>query len=109
VRASAAVAFYYPVSDRKNLQLVQGNVLNLIGSDEVEGKSRTVKGVEYRDSQGNLHSISLRDSGEIILAAGALATPAILEASGVGNPSLLHGLGIKVQVNLPGAGENLQD
>lgn len=109
VRASAAVAFYYPVSDRKNLQLVQGTVFNLIWSDEVEGKSRTVKGVEYRDSHGDLHNISLRDSGEVILAAGALATPAILQASGVGNPSLLRSLGIKVQVDLPGVGENLQD
>jgi choline dehydrogenase len=55
-----------------------------------------------------LHSISLRDNGEVILAAGALATPAILQASGVETPSLLRSLGIKVQVDLPGVGENPQ-
>ena len=51
----------------------------------------------------------LNQSGEVIIAAGALATPAILEASGVGSPTLLTKLGIEVRVDLPGVGENFQD
>ncbi|KAL8827642.1 MAG: hypothetical protein Q9170_006934 [Blastenia crenularia] len=51
----------------------------------------------------------LDQSGEVIVAAGALVTPTILEASGVGSLSLLTKLGIEVRVELPGVGEDLQD
>jgi len=51
----------------------------------------------------------LNQSGEVIVAAGALATPTILEALGVGSSSLLTKLGIEVRVELPAVGENFQD
>lgn len=109
VRASAAVAFYYPISDRKNLSLIQGTVLNLTWGDRTEEDSLSADGCQYRDGDGKLHSVRLSEVGQIILAAGALATPAILQASGVGSSSLLNDLGIQVQLDLPGVGENLQD
>ncbi|KAF4206569.1 hypothetical protein CNMCM8980_005177 [Aspergillus fumigatiaffinis] len=46
---------------------------------------------------------------EVILSAGALRTPPILEASGVGDKDRLQQLGIKMRIDLPGVGENLQD
>ncbi|KAF3934729.1 hypothetical protein ABW20_dc0106762 [Dactylellina cionopaga] len=48
-------------------------------------------------------------SKEVILSAGSLLSPVILERSGVGSPSILSSAGIETLVNLPGVGENLQD
>ena len=45
----------------------------------------------------------------MIVLAGSLKTPQILELSGVGNKTLLHGLGIPVTLDLPQIGENLND
>ncbi|KAK4701049.1 hypothetical protein P7C70_g5187, partial [Phenoliferia sp. Uapishka_3] len=46
---------------------------------------------------------------EVVLSAGSIGTPQLLEISGVGNPKIINPLGIKTVVNLPGVGENLQD
>jgi choline dehydrogenase len=48
-------------------------------------------------------------AGEVILCGGAINTPQLLQLSGIGNASLLGGLGIPVVAELPGVGENLQD
>ena len=109
LRASAATAFYYPISDRPNLSLIRGTALNLLWSGHARGEKQAANGVRYLDGDGNVQSIMLNQTGEVIVAAGALATPTILEASGVGNPSLLTKLGIEVRVELPGVGENFQD
>lgn len=107
LRASAATAFYYPITDRPNLSLIRGTALNLLWIGH--GEKQAANGVRYLDGDGNVQSIMLNQSGEVIVAAGALATPTILEASGIGSPSLLTKLGIEVRVELPGVGENLQD
>ena len=46
---------------------------------------------------------------EVIVSAGTIASPQLLELSGIGQPDRLKGLGIKVRHNLPGVGENLRD
>lgn len=109
LRASAATAFYYPISDRPNICLLQGKSLNLLWSDYPREEKQVANGVRYLDSDRNVQSIILQPYGEVILAAGALATPTILGASGVGSPSLLTKLGIKVRIELPGVGESFQD
>jgi choline dehydrogenase len=53
--------------------------------------------------------IKARARREVVLAAGAVGTPQILQLSGIGPGALLHELGIPVQHELPGVGENLQD
>src|SRR5208282_3571752 len=50
-----------------------------------------------------------RAGGEVILAAGAIGTPQLLELSGVGRPDLIQAIGAPVVHALPGVGENLQD
>ncbi|KAK0724725.1 hypothetical protein B0H67DRAFT_480481 [Lasiosphaeris hirsuta] len=65
-------------------------------------------GVSYLPTAGGAVS-SVYASKEVILAAGALHTPQILQLSGVGPAPLLRRLGIPVIVDLPGVGQNLQD
>jgi choline dehydrogenase len=109
LRSSAATAFYYPVADRPNLRLVRGTALNLIREDRGTNDKQRASGVVYLDGDGTSRKIMLQQSGGVILAAGALATPGILEAFGVGNPSILNKLGVEVRIELPGVGENFQD
>jgi choline dehydrogenase len=63
-------------------------------------------GVRYRLGGVELEA---RASREVILAAGALQSPQLLQLSGVGSGALLHQFGIPVVKDLPGVGENLQD
>jgi len=53
--------------------------------------------------------VTFRAAKEIVLSAGAINTPMLLERSGIGQPSRLEALGIPVHKALPGVGENLQD
>jgi choline dehydrogenase len=63
--------------------------------------------VEYIGPDGKTRTVTARR--EVIISAGALRTPLVLEHSGVGNPLLLIANGIKVVVDLPGVGENMID
>ena len=67
---------------------------------------RRVTGVAYRQN-GVLRQVAAR--GEVILCAGAVETPQILELSGIGQGDRLSGLGIEVVHDLPGVGENAHD
>jgi choline dehydrogenase len=65
-------------------------------------------GVQYFGSSGG-NASSVFASKEVILAAGALHTPQVLQLSGVGPEKVLKPLGIPIVANLPGVGTNLQD
>ncbi|KAF4201756.1 hypothetical protein CNMCM8927_001085 [Aspergillus lentulus] len=106
VRCSSAKAFYYPVDGRENLRVVRGTVRRILWADSREGGDVAV-GVEYLDENGQMQTAMTRK--EVILSAGALRTPPILEASGVGDKDRLRGLGIETRIDLPGVGENMQD
>jgi choline dehydrogenase len=99
-RLSAARAYLHPVLARKNLELTCRAFVSKI---LFEGK-RAV-GVECRVA-GQTYNIY---GNEIILAGGAIASPQLLQLSGVGNAKELEQLGINVIQELPGVGENLQD
>jgi choline dehydrogenase len=101
VRWSATKAFLRPVLHRKNLTvLTDAHVTRL----QFEG--RAVTGVEFR-AGGD--SRSAKASREVILAAGSIGTPQILQLSGVGPGSHLQSLGIPVVHDSPEVGANLQD
>ena len=68
----------------------------------------TAKGVEYVPTINGTRS-RVRASKEVILAAGSVHTPQILQLSGIGDAAQLQNLGIKVVSDLPGVGRNLQD
>jgi choline dehydrogenase len=100
-RMSAARAFLRPAMKRKNVQVVTGAHVSRI---LFEG-SRAV-GVEFvRNGQ----TVQARCGREVILSAGAVCSPKLLELSGVGDPALLTGLGIELRHANANVGEHLQD
>ncbi len=100
LRVSAAKAFLKPVMKRPNLRVITNAHVRRVLFD---GARAT--GVEY-GAQGRVQSASAR---EIVLTAGAVGTPHLLELSGVGRADALGRIGVGVQHELPGVGENLQD
>ena len=101
IRWNARKAFLEPARKRPNLRILTGaQVLRLM----LEG--RRVTGLVFRDRQGLQH---VRAGQEVVLSAGAIGTPQILELSGIGAPRVLGAIGVPVAHALPGVGENLQD
>ena len=100
-RWSAADGFLKPVRSRANLRVVTGALV-----DRVVFESGRATGVAW--SRGGERQLS-QARGEVLLAAGAIGSPAILERSGIGAADRLAGLGIAPLVNLPEVGGNLQD
>jgi choline dehydrogenase len=110
LRWSASKAFLRPALRRPNLRLVTGAHVNRLLLDPAEpGAPPVVRGVELRlDGQAPLRA-TLRAGGEVLLAAGAIGSPQILQLSGIGDGARLHGLGIAPRHELAGVGANLQD
>jgi choline dehydrogenase len=95
-RWSAARAYYHPIKHRRNLTA---------RTDELTTRllfsGRRVTGVETDKRKYS--------AGRVVVAAGAINSPQLLQLSGVGDAGLLNGLKIPVVCDLPGVGENLQD
>ena len=100
-RWSAADAFLKPVRSRANLRVITGALVDQVVIEE----GRAV-GVAYW--LGNESRVA-RASGEVLLAAGAIGSPAILERSGIGDAGRLAALGISPLLDMPLVGGNLQD
>ncbi|KAJ7112908.1 alcohol oxidase [Mycena epipterygia] len=106
-RVTAASAYYAPAAARPNLKLLTGaQVTKILFKPELVNGDRVAVGVEF-SVDGQRYSVSV--SKEVVLAAGVMQTPQILELSGIGNPQLLEKLEIQTLVDLPGVGENLHD
>lgn len=100
-RQSSAEAFLKPIRQRPNLHIVTDTQINRVG---FEGKrARSVHGM--RDGQ----ACAFRAEREIILSAGALHSPKILQLSGIGPAEHLRSLGIDVACDSPGVGGNLRE
>ncbi|KAJ6486863.1 alcohol oxidase [Mycena sanguinolenta] len=108
IRSYSASAYYCPASARNNLHVLTGaqaskiffSGLTQTGDDLIAaGVSFISSGITY----------TANASKEVILSAGAVQTPQLLELSGIGDEEILSGLGIETLVNLPGVGTNLQD
>ena len=101
-RWSASKAFLRPVRRRPNLEV---QVRSLVEGLVLEG--RRAVGVRVRDGAGGRRTVRARR--EVVLAAGAVGSPQILQLSGIGPGALLRERGVAVVNHLPGVGENLQD
>ena len=100
-RWSAADGYILSERDRKNLTIRTGT---LVAKVLFDGK-RAI-GVEYIQN-GERHHVHAQS--EVLLSAGAIQSPQILELSGVGDAERLRGLGVDLVAHVPGVGENLQD
>lgn len=105
IRLNTAKAFLKPAAARPNLTIMTGcHVERLIIEDSEQGK--VCRGVQFT---GGGKAWTASAQREVLLTAGAIGSPQILQLSGIGPGAALHGLGIKVELDSPGVGENLQD
>lgn len=100
-RASAARSYLRPAMKRPNLQVVTNAMVHRVLFDG----TRAI-GVEY--SRGGVIE-QASASGEVLLSAGAIGSPHILQLSGVGDPDHLERVGISLHHALKGVGKNFQD
>ncbi|KAJ7146031.1 alcohol oxidase [Mycena epipterygia] len=106
-RITATSAYYTPVASRTNLKLLTGaQVTKILFKPELVDGNRVAAGVEFT-VEGKIYSVSV--SKEVVLSAGTVQTPQILELSGIGDSKFLESMGIQTLVDLPGVGENLHD
>src|SRR5580704_6555135 len=103
-RASAARTYLRPALKRPNLQLITKALVHRILFD-----GKRAVGVEFsRGGPGG--AVERADAGrEVILSAGAIGSPHILQLSGVGDPEHLGRIGVPVVHELRGVGKNMQD
>ena len=105
-RCSSAKAFLKPVRSRSNLEVAthaHSEALTFADDDP-----KQVAGVHYRQNGSRVTAL-LNPGGEVILSAGAIGSPQLLELSGIGRGDILQGAGITPRHELPGVGECLQD
>ena len=101
-RVSCADAFLRPALRRQSVSLMTHAQVTGLAMNGTR-----VTGVHYRDRSGTTHTITT--GREVILSAGTVNTPKILQMSGIGAPELLSSVGIAVRHASPGVGENLRD
>jgi choline dehydrogenase-like flavoprotein len=100
-RWSAASAFLKPVLRRPNLRLETG-----VEAHRILFEGRRATGVSFRRGD---RMVCARATGEVVLAAGSIGSPKLLQLSGVGDAGLLQAVGVTPVHHLPGVGSNLQD
>jgi len=100
-RWSTAKSFLRPVKHRSNLNILTNTQVMRLLMD-----GHRVTGLEYSRG-GEIHSV--KATAEVILSAGTINTPHILQCSGIGDPLVLESAGVQTVHALPGVGKNLQD
>ncbi len=105
-RWNASKAFLRPAKSRSNLTIwTEAQVEKLIFEHTTEGEPRCTGARVRRGSQ----SVRVEAAREVVLSAGAVNTPQILQLSGIGSAELLRSHDIDVVLDTPAVGENLQD
>ena len=100
-RCSAAVGYLNPIKKRKNLKIITNAHIK-----NIEFENKIAKNVNYW-LDNNL--VTVKANKEIILSAGTIGSPHILQASGIGPGDLLKNNNVEVIKNHPGVGKNLTD
>ncbi|OHF02206.1 GMC oxidoreductase [Colletotrichum orchidophilum] len=112
-RSDARTGYFDPAISRSNLHVVTGQtatrlIVGLPGSLAKKGSRRRVIGVDFSSEPLGINRTILTQR-EVILAAGAIQSPTLLQVSGIGPRKVLESLNISVQIELPGVGNNFQD
>ena len=100
-RWNTARGFLRPALRRPNLRLI-----TQAETEQLLIESGRVAGVRFRQGNASVEALAGR---EVLLAAGAINSPKLLELSGIGHPDVLRQHGIDVKLASEGVGENLQD
>lgn len=101
VRWSTANAYLRPAMARRNLTVVTHALVHKV---LLEGQTAVGVRIEHK---GKVEDI--RCNKDVILAAGSIGSPHLLQLSGIGEPQILADAGVELQHELPGVGQNLQD
>lgn len=101
LRCSTGSAYLRPARTRPNLHIATNAVVERVLVD-----NSIAAGVVLRRDGAKLH---IRACGEVLLCAGSVRSPQLLQLSGIGDARWLGSLGIPVTKHLPGVGQNLQD
>ncbi|KAF9445548.1 GMC oxidoreductase [Macrolepiota fuliginosa MF-IS2] len=114
VRCSAVCGYVTPFEkQRRNLHIITRATVSRVEWDDRKRDgllvARRVQYYVHGDSVPRYADVNVGRGGEVIIAAGTLGSPKVMELSGVGNATLLRGLGIDVKLDLPTVGENLAD
>lgn len=104
-RSWATPAYYLPNAQRGNLVLLTDATVSEIVLEEA-GPAWNAKGVKFEHGGEVFTAMASR---EVILCAGSIASPQLLELSGIGDPWILKQADIEVKVANPNVGEHLQD
>ncbi|GME61350.1 GMC oxidoreductase [Neofusicoccum parvum] len=94
---------------RPNLHVRTETTVEKINLESGPDGSVTATGVQVLTKDGDRKVFQVKPEGEVIVAAGAIKSPQLLELSGIGNREILSEHGIPLLVDLPGVGQNLQD
>ncbi len=114
-RSYSTTGYLQPIATRENLSIVTGAEVDEILFDLFSAPSSTeaqsqnplvAKGVRYHVGEDEYQASA---SQEIILCAGSVGSPQILELSGIGNQQILEKAGIHAKIHNPNVGENLQE
>ncbi|CAN9233074.1 unnamed protein product [Alternaria alternata] len=107
-RSHAKNEYYDPVKTRRNLVLITGQTVNEILFNKGLLTGYTANGVQYKSrSDGSVKQVYAKR--EIIMAAGSIFTPQLLQLSGLGPRNVLQAAGITVKKDMPAVGANMQD
>jgi len=101
VRQSTSFTYLKSAKHRKNLTVIPHTLVDKVLFDD-----KKAMGVRYFSAG---RRFDLHANKEVILSAGSIGSPAILQRSGVGPAKVLDAAGIPVLIDSPGVGENLQD
>lgn len=106
-RCYSAPAYYLPVSHRENLVLLTNATARDIILEEGNAPDEQIaKGVHFIHASKHY---AVNVVGEVILSAGTVQSPQLLELSGIGNPAILRAAGIESKIANRNVGENLQE
>ncbi|EWC46362.1 hypothetical protein DRE_04305 [Drechslerella stenobrocha 248] len=106
-RSYAKNRYFDPVASRQNLHLLTGYRVNDIQFSSSK-RAESVR-IQQRGTPNGGSTTTIRANQEIVLCAGWLNTPLVLQRSGIGPQDLLSRAGVPLVVDLPGVGSNLQD
>ena len=107
-RWSATKAYLQPIRSRKNLTILTKTLVHRVNLER-KNSSLLAQSVTTSSFDNAAKTTKIYAKKEVILAAGAIGSPQILQLSGIGNPKNLAEVGIELKVDLPGVGENLHD